>query len=311
MEKLVLQNILIFFEKNEILIKKNYNALISNYSEIGKLLFSSHLKEQQITKLIYFIRDKCEKILYEEEEIIHFNSLNKDNNLSYLFYLDLLINQNIEVINYIYPFDLIIQTNNQNKKEDKKLTKIVKSKIIIDLINNYQNIDSENEEDKKEDIMNIVNYNKKMIKSSSYILKEFNIDLKDDYFKYKKIDFFYINIINQLIKKKKLEDYEYACNVMYELDLENIDITETMFEEISNLLNENENYINDYVISEINDLYNEKKINFFFFLLKFIFKSSIYIYHIPLLLKTRKFIIKVIKTKMDQLLSFHIKDKNI
>ena len=311
MEKLLLQNFLIFSEKNEILTKKNYNALISNFSEIEKLLFSSHLKEQQLTKLIYFFRDKCEKILYEEEEIIHFNSFNEVDCLFSLFYLDMLINQNIEVINYVYPFELIKQINEQNKKEEKKLTKIVKSKIIIDLVYNYQNFDSEDEEDKKDDIMSIENYNKEIIKSSSIFLKEFNIDLTDDYFKHKKIDFFYINIINELIKKKKLEDYEYVYNVMYQLDLENIDITETMFDEISNLLNENEDYINDYVISEIEDLYNEKKINFYFFLFKFIFKSPIYIYHIPLLLKTRKFIIKAINTKMDQLLSFHIKDKDI
>ena len=68
-----------------------------------------------------------------------------------------------------------------------------------------------------------------------------------------------------------------------------------MFEKIKSVLNEEEN-INKYMISE-EDLDNDKKINLYYILLKYIFKEKIYIYQIALLLKARKSIIKLLKSK--------------
>ena len=42
--------------------------------------------------------------------------------------------------------------------------------------------------------------------------------------------------------------YEYTYRIINELDLKNINITQTMFEELSNTLNTNEDYIKKYII---------------------------------------------------------------
>ena len=63
-----------------------------------------------------------------------------------------------------------------------------------------------------------------------------------------------------------------------------------MFDEISSILNTNEYYI----IKNLEDLYNENKINFYYILLKYILKNSIYIYKIPILLQIKNLILNFI-----------------
>ena len=69
-----------------------------------------------------------------------------------------------------------------------------------------------------------------------------------------------------------------------------------MFDKLLKLLNNNKNNITEYLILNEGDLYNKKKINFYYILLKFVFKNSIYIYHISALLSTRKLILRNIKS---------------
>ena len=61
-----------------------------------------------------------------------------------------------------------------------------------------------------------------------------------------------------------------------------------MIDDIFKILNNNENYINDYILINNEDFSNEKKINFYFILFKYILKNSIYIYQLPFILKTKK-----------------------
>ena len=79
-----------------------------------------------------------------------------------------------------------------------------------------------------------------------------------------------------------------------------------MFKELKKILSLDLNYINDYIISKKEDLYNVKKINFYYILIKYILKDSIYIYQIPFMIKTRKIILKNLNK-----LSFIIKNKYI
>ena len=110
-----------------------------------------------------------------------------------------------------------------------------------------------------------------------------------------KIDEIYIYIINMLIKTNRIDDYEYTYKIIQELDLENIDLTKTMFEELSKTLN-NKEYIKNYKIIEENNIkFNEKIINFYYILFKYIIKSIIYLYNNNLLLKTRNNFLKIIK----------------
>jgi hypothetical protein len=68
-----------------------------------------------------------------------------------------------------------------------------------------------------------------------------------------------------------------------------------MTEEILKFIEKNNS--NDIILSSKEDIFKEKKMNLYYFLLKFIFKENYYIYNVPFLLKARKFIISLIKSK--------------
>jgi hypothetical protein len=80
--------------------------------------------------------------------------------------------------------------------------------------------------------------------------------------------------------------------IIGELDLENINITKSMFNEISKDLLSNESYINEYKITSFDDLFISNKVDFYYILFKYILKNSIYIYYIDFLNDIRKIIIK-------------------
>ena len=81
----------------------------------------------------------------------------------------------------------------------------------------------------------------------------------------------YIEIIVELIKQKKLENFEFTFDIIKQLNFEIIDITKIMLDKLYEILNNNEYYINDYIISNGKDLYNEKNLNFYFILINYIY----------------------------------------
>ena len=72
-------------------------------------------------------------------------------------------------------------------------------------------------------------------------LKKFNIDLDINNLKTKQIDEIYIEIIIWLFKNKNKnkEDYDYVSNIMKELELESINITNTIYTKLLTFINEN------------------------------------------------------------------------
>jgi len=124
------------------------------------------------------------------------------------------------------------------------------------------------------------------------VLKEIELSLDENDILKKKIDEIYIEIINALISSKKIEDFEYAYNVLEQLDLKSISLTKTIFDGFMNGQN-----FEDYEINNIEDFNDEKKVNFNYLILEFIFKNSVYIYNVPFLLKARKLFIELIKQK--------------
>ena len=90
----------------------------------------------------------------------------------------------------------------------------------------------------------------------------------------------------------KFEDYKYAYNIIKPLDLESINITKTMYEEILNILDNDEDIQIKYMISKPEDLCDGIKLNFYFLLIKYILKDSYFIYRINYLLKLKTNIIK-------------------
>ena len=274
------------------------NCLISNYEEIKTIL---DLKEENIYKYLYFNKKKIHGIngiLYEEEEVINVD-FEIEKTMIFYFYLNLLINDNETIVNYLYSNKFINEiTNLQKKIRDTIYKKIIISKIIIDLIYNYKQSDNYKEEE--EEILNEIENENKAVMGDNFKPPK-KIGLEE----------IYIEIIKSLIKSKKFDNYEETYQIISELELENIIITKTMFDNLNNILNSEE--CKYYIINNIEDLLNQKKTNFYYILLKYILKNTIYIYNIESLNKTRKIILELIKNKKDniynEIINSDFKDK--
>ena len=263
------------------------DLLIICFDEIKKKLKS----ETDIIKFIYLYREWFHKILYDREEIAKIGLGEQKKNLYYNFYLNLLIKENPEIINYTYSLDFIKTINIERKNTLQKYKSIMFSKIIVDLIDNYRGTDEYNENEESFELEEIEKENTQIIKNNIEVFKEIDLNLnKDDILK-KKIDEIYFDVINALISSRKFEDFKYSSNILEQLDLENINLTKTIFDGLMNGLN----YIKDYEINNAEDLNDERKVNFYYLFLKFIFKNSIYIYNVPFLLKTKKLFLELLK----------------
>ena len=258
----------IFFEQPLIALLPKY------FDEIKKKLES----ETDIIKLIYFNRNWFHKILYDREEVAKIEPGEQKQTLHYHFYLNLLIMENLEIVNYEYSLDFIKIINIERKKTPYKYKLIMLSKIIINLIDNYRETDECNENEDIFELEEIEKENRQIIKNNIKVFKEIELSLEEDDILKKKIDEIYIEIINALISNKKIEDFEYTCNIFEQLDLKNICLTKTIFDVLIN----GHNY-EDYEINNIEDINDERKVNFYYLLMEFIFKNSIYIYNVPFL----------------------------
>lgn len=272
-------------------IKDPISNLLSQVEEIYNFL-----KKENFTKFLYFNVDKVHNLLYLSEETILIES-SENYNLSHYFYLILLINENINIVNYIYDLKYITKlknflfSNNEINKEQDKLKKIILSKVLIELINNYKgtNLHKKNDNDILKEYEASIS---KLNESLESIKNQYNISLKEN------IEEIYIKIITTLIINDKFEGIEHIIKIFKSLDLESIDITGNMFEKIKNILDKEE-IRNKYEIIRIEQLLDIKIINFYYILLKYILKKSNYIYYIPLLYKGRLFIIQNFK-KIDK-----------
>ena len=268
--------------------------IISHYEQIEYL---SKLNNINILKYFYFSRNKIHKILYDKENLINIEFVHEiSTKLSYHFYLNLLIDEDVNISNYSYSYDFIEQINNLQKGINGKYTKIFLAKIIIGLIQNYEQSDEYNEEN-EEELEKIKNENLDVIKNNIIIFKELNLNLNEKDILDKKIDILYSEIIKSLIINENIENYDFSYNIINQLDLENIDITEAIFNSLHKFLDKDGGYINKYIVKNKEDLLDVKNINFYYILLKYILKDSVYIFKIPLLCELRKFIIKLIKSK--------------
>ena len=290
-------------------IKDPINLLISEYSEIN-IFFKLN---KPIFKFLYFNKNKIHEILYNSEEIIDVNNQLRDDDIKLMdiFYLSLLINDNIDIINYKYSIECIRNINNMQKYNNNIIKKILFAKIIIDLLNNYKGTDDYDVEMNIKEINEIASYNKMIIKNDIRKIDGISFNLNEKEILSKNVDELYAKIIIFLIKEDKFNDDEFIYNIINQLDLDNINITKLMIEKISNVLDINNNYMNNYIIKKIEDLYNIKKLNFNYYLLKYILKSPFYIYNVPFLFETRKIIINIINLKLEQLLPLKTKDNII
>ena len=180
------------------LVKAHLNNLIGSFEEMEKLLNYLNENKLNITETIYFCMTNFHSILYKEEETIKIESYNIEKELSNLFYLNLLIMENPETLNYEYSFDFIKSIHDSNK-EAKILKKVLVSKIILELLKNYEGLDGYDEKKDKEKVEELRKENEKIIEENIDYLKKIDSIFTDDYIKNKKLDDLYINIIGKLV----------------------------------------------------------------------------------------------------------------
>ena len=298
-----------------------YNLTIAKSFELDEQIFQFltkfsdvktfvNLNEKEIMKFLYFNKNIIKNILFNEEEIVNIKINKNKKEFPYYFYLSLLLQENCSSINYIFPIDIITELfhiieEQIKKNNNNELQNLIMSKIIIELVNNYKLFDEYNEEKEKAELENIEKSNRLYILNNLQIFQKFDISFDSDVFILKPIDKIYISIIISLIKNKKLENYDNIYMIFNQLNLESVQLTKKMFNEISDELNSNKDYINYYSINELDDLFDNKKIDFYFILLKYILKDSFYIYNIPFLLKAREKIIKLLKTNINDIVLFY------
>ena len=283
-------NDLKFSELSKSLTLEVKNNIIDIFTDIENIKKHYKLNELEIMKLLYFNKNIIHPLLYEFDKIIRINSIEKIDNISYYYYLSLLITKTPNIIYYNYSIQFIRNINEYNINSNNNIKKIIISKIIIDLIKYYRGLEEfgKNLEENKK----LEEYNLHLIENNLNILNELNLSVNE--IKTKTIDKIYLKIIISLLKKK-FEDYNYIENIIKQLDIESINITQIMFNEIKALLNNKESDINKYLISK-EDLFDDKKINLYYILLKYIFKERIYIYQINFFLDDRISIIKLINS---------------
>ena len=268
--------------------------LLNDYREINSLL-----PLEKSTKVFYFNKIKTHNILYDSDEIIEIKDrLRKD--LSFDFYLSSLIDTEPELINYKFLINYVKEFSKIKKYKEGKYLNLIKSIITIKYINNYQNSDLDEDID-SDGASLIKKESENWIQNHISFIKENFPELKGDNIYEMSIEKIYIDIIIYIIKNNKLFDYDFCYDIIEQIDLDLIDIqfmeSETKFNKILEILDTKNDYIKNYIIKNFEDIKDENKINCYYILMKYFFKSSIYIYYIPLLFQVHKKIIEFIKTK--------------
>ena len=300
---------------NKISLVENYFISFNHKEDKFPLLFiylefeKINFKKNNIYEYIYNNKKNIHQLLYNDEKNILVKNI-KENILSSLFYITLLIKDNFKITNYVYDLNFIENINNYRKECNNKLRQFLLSIIIILLIKNYLITDSYNEKEEKDKIRKLINENEQ-IKKDYKNNKEINFNLNENDINLYNIDEIYIQIIITLIKEEKLEDYEFTKEILEAIELKTINITDKMFYKLLQIFNEDKDFIKKYIITNTKDLSDERRINFYYFIFYYIFKNCFYIYNIPFLLKIRNVFIKKIKYETDEILKLYINDDKI
>lgn len=311
-----LKDLLSLLKHTFIPIEKKFE-LLSDYSDIEEKLLKTKKKKKKkqdpkkwTRKLEFLCHNKkhIHSILFENEQYIFIPSKAPET-LPVLFYIITLINDQKSIINYIVDYSYIENINNY-RRHSGIIVNFLLSMIILQLIDNYNNDEDfrQKENDERIRIIHEENMEIKKNKNSMNIIKEYNLKKCD--VESNNVEEIYAQIIISLIKEERLKEYEKISILLLELGLDSINITEKIFNELLILFNSNEEYIRKYMITKFDDLFNNDKINFYYILLTFIFKSYLYIYNVPFLLKTKNVISNIIKNNFGKFLEMKNNKKN-
>jgi hypothetical protein len=278
------------------------NLLNNSENKDMKYIINNNKKEK-ITKYFYFNKTAVHNFLYKENEVIKLFYDSKNNNLEFYFYLTLLIRENTNILNYEYDEDYIIKLNEENKNNNNKLNQLIKSKLIIELTNEYKLDNDYYDDPKGKELDKIINININNIKNNLNILLNLNIKLNINEIINLPIDEIYIQIIIGLINSKKFGEYEFVIDIINQLSLEEIDLTKLMYNEIKSFLDDekNKNLLNDYKLQDEKDLNNDIKVNFNFILIKYILKNIFDIYDIKFVYDLRNSLKNILKNSRNSI----------
>ena len=240
-------------------IKNDPILNLFNDFEVIQTIFNINSDYINNLKILYFNKEKIENISLNINKVVEINFSENLDNLSYLFYFCLLIENSFYVVNYVYPINIIKEINEKCKiVNNSDYKKVIMAKIIIELISYYKEKDKYNEEKEKEELDKIKSDNNIIIENNIKIYNDSILNFNINYFRDKNIEIIYKDIIILLIKLKKFEDYEYTINILTQLDMEHIPLTKLMIDELIKILDSNEEYKKNYELKEENDLFKKK-----------------------------------------------------
>jgi len=281
------------------------NEIVENLfpNENYEFFFKQIYNNKNLFQNLFSIKEVFHRHLYYDNEIFYLKKEYIIFEISNYFYIDLLINDDLNIINYNYDIDLIILIDNKNRFSENSLKKAIISKIINDLINNFKNVIDYNVQKFEKKLKEIEKNNKKIIEESIDKIKKLKINLTIGDIIEKKIEDIYIKVIESIIISDKFEEVE---KIFLQLGLDVINIANIKFKELEKIVEKPQ-----FIILEIQDLFDEKKINYYYFLVKYIFKTSSSIYNINLLKNFQQFLIKIIKSQLSELSFNYIDNETI
>ena len=301
MKKMELENTLLEIPATE--IKLNGILFTKTFSELNEAL--KHIKKEFLLKYFNLNRDIINELLYHEDTNIKLvkENINIDDFQS-IFNLYYIINNDIDTINYTYEFDIIKELHEKIEKEKNSLRKFIFYIFLYAIFYNFEGFKESLSSSEEKLIKTFKEEIKAFMSEQQPLVNEFNLNLDLNYFEVFNIDTIYSIIIMSLIRNKKFDDYKYATNTLELMDLENIELTHNMYEQLKNEFDNNSDkeYINCYKINNYEDLINSIKINFYYILFKYVFKDPIYIYNIQFLLEARKAIVEISKKYLIEIL---------
>lgn len=287
-------------EKNKPIIIP-FCELIGSYQDIENILLN---KEINIIEYIYLNKERINQILYDEETNIKIeqNYLVKFSDYIYLYYI---LAESRDVVNYIFEIELIDAFNDILLATKSKIKMIILSKLEIFFIDYYFEQKDDEKIKKYEDMKNKC---KQIINVNINYLKEDIADLNIDNLVSDDIENIYTEIIKSLIINGKLNDSDKTIKLLDDLEIKHIRLNKKFYDNLSKILIEKN--LNKYKISDIDDISDENKMNFYRILFEYILKSSDYIFYNSFLLETRKKIIEIINDKPNQFYSMAKNNKN-
>jgi len=276
---------------------KPLNKVIQSYDEIKDIYEKN---KEKILKILYLDKNNIQDILYNSDKIINFEDLIIKPELSKLFDLSLLLD-NSNLVNFKYSFDFIKKADVYSK-EKKPIAQIILSKIIIFLIDNFKGL--EDYYQYQNELKKIKN---KYIDTINKNLRIFNDTFKFEYniksFLNKKIDEIYVEIIISLIKKNEFDNIEFYNEIIEQLNLDSINITEEMFDGLSKEIDSGKNeFLEEYIIETNKDCIDHNKVLNFYVILFNIVNNPSYINKNSFLYNIAKIVENLIKdlNKIDE-----------